>query len=156
MAEDMKPAAKSGGTKKTCDALCHLLSDSHVFFQRMRAFHWNIEGRDFPVLHKLFGDLYEMAYGHIDELAERVRILGQFPKVKLADYLKDTCLTEDDGKKADVAMAKQAIQDMLHLCDEMLKLHGELPDNDPGTKVLLETHITAYEKQVWFLRSYSK
>lgn len=153
MAEDMKPTAKSGGTKKTCDALCHLLSDSHVFFQRMRAFHWNIEGRDFPVLHKLFGDLYDMAGSHIDEMAERVRALGQFPSSRLGDFLQGACLKEGNTRIPAKEMLKTAIQDLQPIGEEQLKLHSLIGDNDPVTKMMLETHLGDYEKQIWFLRS---
>lgn len=147
---------KTSISTRICAGLSHLISDSSVFAQRMRAFHWNVEGSDFTVLHKTFGDLYDLAGSHIDEMAERVRALDQFPTSRLVDFLQDSCLKEGSPKIKARDMVERAIQDLQHIGEEQLKLHSLIGDEDPVTKMMLEAHLGGYEKHIWFLRSYLK
>jgi hypothetical protein len=59
-----------------------------VFYMKLRNAHWSIHSPQFRELHKLFERLYEHADGVYDELAERVRVLGErrvrVPAVALA------------------------------------------------------------------------
>ena len=52
-----------------------LLAEYHVYYQKLRNFHWNILGRNFFDLHEKFEELYEDARTKIDEIAERILTL---------------------------------------------------------------------------------
>ena len=73
---------------KVVEALQQLLADYQVFYTNLRGFHWNIKGHGFFVLHSKFEDMYNDAAEKVDELAERILMLGGVPVNKFSEYLK--------------------------------------------------------------------
>ena len=72
----------SAAAAKVVESLQQLLADYQVFYANLRGFHWNIKGHGFFVLHSKFEDLYNNAAEKVDELAERILMLGGVPKNK--------------------------------------------------------------------------
>ena len=66
----------SAAAAKVVESLQQLLADYQVFYANLRGFHWNIKGHGFFVLHSKFEDLYNNAAEKVDELAERILMLG--------------------------------------------------------------------------------
>lgn len=69
-------------------SLQQLLADFQIHYANLRGFHWNIKGHGFFVLHSKFEDLYNGAAEKVDEIAERILMLGGTPANKYSDYLK--------------------------------------------------------------------
>ena len=67
-------------------SLKQLLADYQVFYTNLRGFHWNIKGHGFFVLHGKFEDMYNNAAEKVDELAERILMLGGEPENKFSEY----------------------------------------------------------------------
>jgi starvation-inducible DNA-binding protein len=61
---------------KVCDLLNQLLADTFDLFSQAKQAHWNVKGRDFIQLHKLFDELAATLLEPIDDLAERITELG--------------------------------------------------------------------------------
>ena len=76
-------------------SLKQLLADYQVFYTNLRGFHWNIKGHGFFVLHGKFEDMYNNAAEKVDELAERILMLGGEPENKFSEYLKVARVKED-------------------------------------------------------------
>lgn len=87
----------SAAAAKVVESLQQLLADYQVFYANLRGFHWNIKGHGFFVLHSKFEDLYNNAAEKVDELAERILMLGGVPKNKYSDYLKVSNIKEVEG-----------------------------------------------------------
>ena len=68
-------------------SLKQLLADFQVHYMNLRGFHWNIKGRGFFVLHAKFEELYNDAAEKVDQIAERILMLGGSPSNKFSDYL---------------------------------------------------------------------
>lgn len=62
-----------------------LLATVQDFAGRVHGAHWNVTGDDFPQYHKFFGKIYEDVDGSVDDLAENIRKLGQFPPFYLSE-----------------------------------------------------------------------
>ena len=90
-------------------SLQQLLADFQVYYTNLRGFHWNIKGHGFFVLHSKFEDLYNDAAEKVDELAERVLMLGGTPANKFSEYLKVAKVKEVDG----VSNADEALNNIL-------------------------------------------
>ena len=74
--------------KKVADvvsALHQLLADFQVHYTNLRGFHWDIKGHGFFVLHGKFEDMYNDAAEKVDEIAERILMLGGTPKTNSAN-----------------------------------------------------------------------
>jgi len=65
--------------KPIAGRLNDLLSCYRVFYQNTRAFHWNIKGDKFFELHSKYEELYNNLLRKVDEVAERILVLGEIP-----------------------------------------------------------------------------
>ena len=77
--------------KELTPSYCHYSNCLPIFrfnYANLRGFHWNIKGHGFFVLHSKFEDLYNGAAEKVDEIAERILMLGGTPANKYSDYLK--------------------------------------------------------------------
>ena len=72
-----------------------LLADYQVFYTNLRGFHWNIKGHGFFVLHSKFEEMYDNAAAKVDELAERILMLGGQPENRFSEYHKQAMLEEE-------------------------------------------------------------
>ena len=95
---------------KVVEALQQLLADYQVFYTNLRGFHWNIKGHGFFVLHSKFEDMYNDAAEKVDELAERILMLGGVPVNKFSEYLKVAKVKEVSG----VSCADEALENVLN------------------------------------------
>jgi starvation-inducible DNA-binding protein len=64
-------------TRTTMIALLNQqLADSFDLYSQIKQAHWNVKGRDFIALHKLFDELAERVLAFVDAIAERATSLG--------------------------------------------------------------------------------
>ncbi len=55
-----------------------LLADYHIYYQKLRNFHWNVVGKHFFDLHQKFEEMYDDDKIKVDEIAERILTLRLF------------------------------------------------------------------------------
>ena len=100
--------------KKVADvvsALHQLLADFQVHYTNLRGFHWDIKGHGFFVLHGKFEDMYNDAAEKVDEIAERILMLGGTPENKFSEYLKVAKVKEISG----ITCGGEAVEHILEL-----------------------------------------
>lgn len=97
------------GVANVVSALHQLLADFQVYYTNLRGFHWNIKGHGFFVLHEKFESMYDDAAEKVDEIAERILMLGGVPENKFSEYLKVAKIKE----VSDVACGSDAISNIL-------------------------------------------
>src|SRR5258705_7279090 len=73
-----------------------LLADEHILYTKTRNYHWNYEGDNFMEMHKFYEGQYEELADMIDEIAERIRMIGHHAEGRLKDFLKLTNLEEEN------------------------------------------------------------
>ncbi len=134
-----------------------LLADYHIYYQKLRNFHWNILGENFFDLHEKFEELYVDARSKIDDIAERILTLRYHPMSNYSEYLEASSIEESTLSLKDREMV-----------DEILKAHGVLlrqmskvvdkaeAVNDEGTIDLIGAYIRELEKTSWMLDAWNK
>lgn len=138
------------------NALHKLLSDFQVHYTNLRGMHWNIKGHGFFVLHEKFENMYDDAAEKIDEIAERILMLGGTPENRFSKYLEVAKVKE----VADVTCGHDAVGNILdtykYLIGEERKII-ELADEagDDVTADLMIGYLKEQEKMVWMLVAYS-
>ncbi|MCH4823776.1 DNA starvation/stationary phase protection protein [Gramella lutea] len=139
-------------TKKTVEELNILLADYHLYYQKLRNFHWNVIGKNFFDLHEKFEELYDDAKLKVDEIAERILTLRYQPTSNLSDYLKDSNLDESPSDISDSKMIELLLKDHGLILKQMRKV-VEVADesNDEGTIDLIGAYIRELEKTSWML-----
>ena len=146
------------GLKKVQDitkGLQQLLADLQVHYTNLRGFHWNIKGRDFYLLHEKFEEMYDDTAAKVDEVAERLLMLGETPVHTFTEYLK-TARVKETGVVSDANEAVKIILDTYkHLiASERALISVASEANDEATVALISDYISGQEKEVWMLTSY--
>lgn len=142
-------------TKEIVEELNQLLAEYHLYYQKLRNFHWNIKGKHFFNLHEKFEELYDHAKVAIDEIAERILTLKHSPVSNLSDYLKQSDIEEAESDLSDVDMVEQLVNDHAILIDTMLTVVKIAEDKgDEGTIDLVSGYIGDIEKESWMLNSF--
>ena len=134
-----------------------LLADYHVYYQKLRNFHWNILGENFFDLHTKFEALYKDAQIKIDDIAERILTLRYHPMSKLSDYLKISSLEEGKSLQSDKAMVYEILEDHKVILEQMSTvIHKAEEASDEGTVDLIGAYIRELEKSSWMLDAWTK
>lgn len=143
-------------TKNTVKELNILLSDYHLYYQKLRNFHWNIVGRNFFDLHEQFEVMYDDAKLKVDEIAERILTLRFQPESNLSTYLKLSSIQESTEEKNDVEMVENLLHDHGIIITQMRKVVSVADDNgDEGTIDLIGAYIRELEKTSWMLDAWN-
>jgi starvation-inducible DNA-binding protein len=140
------------------EGLQQLLSDEVLLYLKTRNFHWNVEGPDFSELHKLFETQYEQLDEIMDEVAERIRIIGGYAAGSMSEFQKLTTLQEVAGGACNqVRMEELLLRDHEQLARQMRKFADECGDvDDLGTQDFVTGVMQAHEKMAWMLRSFTR
>ncbi len=137
------------------EKLNQLLASYHVFYMNTRGFHWNIKGFKFFMLHEKFEEIYDDLAAKIDEIAERILMLGNTPVHSLSEYLKLSTIKEQtnlsDGEST-VKNILESIKEVIKLQREILALAGEA--DDEGTAAQMGDYISGQEKLAWMLNAF--
>lgn len=137
------------------EELNRLLSDYQVLYQKLRAYHWNVEGNDFFVLHEKFEELYNKVTLTVDEIAERIRALGDYPIGTYSEQLVEARISEDNGQIESQDMVKNLCSDYDNLQDALSKTIELAEENGDSTTVnLLEDLKDEQEETLWMFKSY--
>src|SRR6266487_6752029 len=83
-------------SRTIAEILNRLLADEHILYTKTRNYHWNYEGDTFMEMHKFYEGQYEELSEMIDEIAERIRMIGHHAEGRLKDFLQLTNLEEEN------------------------------------------------------------
>jgi len=137
------------------DALNQSLAETTVTTMLAQNFHWNVTGMAFGPLHDLFQKIYEDHFEAQDDLAERIRALGQHADGQLGNMLKRSKVGEHDGTQSDKEMIR-VLADAQDQLAATLAGMGELAagHGDTLTEDLAIERGRAHEKFAWMLRAH--
>jgi starvation-inducible DNA-binding protein len=143
--------------EKVIQGLNGLLADATVLYQKLRHYHWNVEGRHFFELHVKFEELYTRWAVSIDEIAERILSVGGTPLHTMRALVDGASLPEDESIPSGSEMVERATADLAAI----LELAGAVIESaesagDRGTVNLLDGMRDAIEKDLWMLRAWSQ
>lgn len=139
------------------EGLSNLLANYQVFYTNLRGLHWLIEGDKFYELHELYEEYYNEFADKIDELAERLLMIGGTPENRFSEYLKKSEVKELSGV-SDWNKGVTHVLDSLKLFVDKLRNVNSLAikAGDVGTASLTLHEIKNFEKKVWMLSAYLK
>lgn len=134
-----------------------LLADFHVYYQKLRNYHWNVTGKNFFELHTRFEEMYNDSKIKIDEIAERIVTLKYHPISKLSDYIEVSNISESSPLLKDQKMIENLIYDHKLILEQMYKTIDKAEKaKDEGTIDLLGAYIRELEKSSWMLNAFAK
>ncbi|MCR6722601.1 MAG: DNA starvation/stationary phase protection protein [Chitinophagaceae bacterium] len=145
--------------QKVAVALSTMLADEFVLYLKTRNAHWNVEGPDFHEKHLFFESQYDQLDEIMDEVAERIRMIGHYAPATLQQYSQLTRLSELSREKNDSAgFVTELLADHESII-ENLRAHinhfaSEL--GDAGTSDFITGLMEKHEKMAWMLRAQLK
>lgn len=146
------------GSQKVAEQLDQHLADLHVLYAKLHNYHWNVEGPQFFAVHSKLEELYDAVAEEIDEVAERILMIGHRPTSSLAAYLKKAKLQEAEsvGISSKAALT-QILADYSTLVSG-LRAGVEVAQaaGDEASADLMIGSLAAYEKTIWMLTAFMK
>lgn len=141
--------------RKIAKHLGLILSDLYILYVKTQNFHWNIVDPRFYSLHLFFEEHYKEMAETIDEIAERIRMLGERSPASLKEFLKLASLKESTESLTGDQMIQILLEDHESVIKNLRKeIQRSSESDDEGTADLLINCLRFHEKTAWMLRSH--
>jgi len=143
--------------KATAEALARVLGDTFVLYMKAHNFHWNVEGARFMALHEMFEGHYTDYAEAMDDLAERIRALGEYAPGTTAEMLDNASVRETANRLSADEMLRDTVADFetigstIRAAIDVAEDHG-----DDVTAGMLADRLEYHEKQAWMMKSMLK
>jgi starvation-inducible DNA-binding protein len=129
------------------------VANAFLLYANYKRYHWQTFGPLFRDLHELFDEMAKEILGTLDDLAERLRMIGQDPIATPAEVM--------EAASVKPAPLGQNLREMIEAADahaitviremrEAVKAAEEA--EDPGTADVFTRFVQIHEKHEWFLR----
>ena len=140
--------------REIAEGLARLLADSYTLYLKTHNYHWNVTGPQFNTLHQMFEQQYTELAVAVDEIAERIRALGEWAPGSYRAYAKLTSIEEEEN----VPNAEQMIRQLVIGQEAVVRtarsvIKAAEAANDEPTADLLTQRMQVHEKNAWMLRS---
>ncbi|WP_319475812.1 DNA starvation/stationary phase protection protein [Marispirochaeta aestuarii] len=137
------------------EKMAQLVADLNVLNTKFHNLHWNVTGPNFQQLHLLTEASYNDFFEKYDELAERMKMLGELPPASVKKYLELTKVQElADKEYSAVEVLKNVLEAYKFLKEEFTELRSLADaESDFVTLALAEGYIGEFDKQIWFVSS---
>jgi starvation-inducible DNA-binding protein len=143
-----------GRRKQVALGLAKLLADTYTLYLKTHNYHWNVTGPHFNTLHAMFMDQYTEMWTAVDEVAERIRALGEFAPGSYRQFSTLSSIKEEESVPAWQDMVKNLVaghEAVVRTCREALPTAQEA--DDESTVALISDRMRVHEKTAWMLRS---
>jgi len=138
-------------------ALSTQVANAFVLYANYKHYHWQTFGPHFRGLHKLFDKFADHVLDSIDELAERVRMIGQMPPSNPMDVMSAATVSAAAGEQSMREMIEEANRNELIVIKEMRDAAALAEQShDPGTVDIFSRIVQEHEKHEWWLRDMLK
>lgn len=145
------------GAKDLAQGLSEALADTYRLVFKTHAYHWNVEGSLFYSIHKLTEEQYGNLFAAADEIAERIRAIGQLTPFRMKEIMDMAVVKDLDKLPSTEAMMNDLVTDHQQVAKRMHALISLADDHsDPVTADLITARSAFHEKAAWMLRAISK
>ena len=131
-----------------------LLADTMTLRDLYKKSHWQVAGPTFYQLHLLFDKHFNEQVEIVDEIAERIQVLGGVALAMAADVAETTRIPRPPRgrEQAPVQISRllDAHQIIIGHCRKLARLASELGDDGTNDMVVSDV-LRGNELQVWFL-----
>lgn len=138
---------------KLVSNLNQLLADLNVLYRKVQNYHWNIKGKEFFQLHAKLEEYYDYINEQVDEVAEKILMIGGQPLGRLKDYLEISKIQEAENVKISAADVLDSIEkDFKYIKDEIVALKVEADnENNYEVSALADELASGYSKAIWMI-----
>jgi len=129
------------------------VANAVLLYLNYKHYHWQTFGPHFRDLHKLFDNFAEEVLETIDELAERVRMIGQTPPAHPLEAMDLASVAPAAPHSTMREMLEEANRNALVVIRDMRKAAKTADEHDdPGTVDMFSKFVQIHEKHEWWIR----
>lgn len=131
-----------------------VLADTYALYLKTQNYHWHVKGPQFKSLHELFEMQYQELAEAVDQVAERILIMGHKAPATFTAFNQLKTIKDGDSSVDANHMVSELAEDHTLLVKDLnkaIKLAQE--EGDEGSVTLLSDRIAAHEKAHWMLSS---
>jgi starvation-inducible DNA-binding protein len=143
-----------GVCKESVMRLNQILADTMTIRDMYKKHHWQVAGLTFHHLHLLFDKHFEAQSELVDEIAERIQMLGGLSYAMAADVAENTNIARPPKGREEVPVQVSRLltahEIILQGAHASAKKAAEMGD-DGTNDLLVSSVIRTNEMQVWFL-----
>lgn len=149
-----------GLSEKVC-SLMRTELDRHlasfwVLYAQYHKHHWLVEGPQFRDIHLFLEENYKQIHEHLDQVAERITLLGYSPTTRLANYVELAYIEEEP--EGVFRIRDSFMRDMENEKTMAIELRKSIQkafeNGDYGTKSLLEEILAEVEDRAHHLEHF--
>jgi len=131
-----------------------LLADSYMLMLKTHNYHWNVTGPQFHAVHGLFEGQYTELFEAVDEIAERIRMLGEKTPGTFKAYAEVTSIKDGNENASMADMLKEILADQSKLvASAKAVLEAAQEAGDEVSADLAIQRMASHEKTVWMMKS---
>ena len=136
--------------------LAKVLADTFTLYLKTHGYHWNVTGPHFRSLHLMFEEQYNALFAASDDLAERMRALGDTAPGSMAEMLELSSLTDHEPTDDAMQMVRNLQRDHEAIAAAIRPL-SEAADEagDGATADLYNARLDFHEETAWMLRAFA-
>ncbi len=131
-----------------------VLADTYALYLKTHGYHWNVTGPTFQALHSMFEAQYQEQWAALDDIAERIRSLGELAPQSYSAFANLTAIKDGDPSQPSDAMVTELMHDhetVLSTIRGAFKI-AEAGD-DQATMDMFNARTAAHEKHAWMLQA---
>jgi starvation-inducible DNA-binding protein len=135
-------------------SLSIILADTYALFLKTQNYHWHVKGVHFKPFHMLFEEQYQALFLAIDEIAERILILGGKAPATFELFNQLKTIQDGDASLDANAMVRELAHDhgvLIHNIHKVMRMASD--SYDEGSVALLSERIASHEKARWMLQT---
>ena len=134
------------------------LADLSDLYSQTKQAHWNVRGRLFYSLHKLFDDIAAAVEGHLDDIAERVTALGALARGTVRQAAASSRLAEFPDEQAGELAYATALSERFALCANTTRkaIDETSALGDADTADLLTAVSRDLDKALWMIEAHTR
>lgn len=152
-ASDLKTPTDLGNTRGVADALNAVLADAFALYLKTKNFHWHVSGPHFRDYHELLDEQATEIIGVTDDIAERVRKIGNTTLRSIGDIQRRQSIADNDADFVPAAdMLAELREDNLKLVQAIRAAREAAEEaGDTATSSMADDWIDQAERRAWFL-----
>ena len=136
------------------EGLSRLLADSYTLYLKTHNYHWNVVGPMFNTLHLMFEEQYTELALAVDQIAERIRALGEPAPGSYREFAELSSVPEEDDQPDANEMIRRLVEGQEAVVRTARSVFPVTDAaNDEATADLLTQRMQVHEKTAWMLRS---
>lgn len=138
---------------KTKEVLNQAVADLYVAHVALHQVHWYMRGRGFLVWHSKMDEYMDALDGQLDEISERLIILGGSPYSTLTEFLQYSEIDEEAGDYRNVEESLERVLAIYRYLSELFQKGLDVTDEegDDVTNGIFADAKTETDKTIWML-----